>query len=297
MPEERFRSFLARAPMPVAVLDCHLRFLDANSWMEQIVGIPGGLHGRSLQELLPDGALDPESPLRQALASGQSPQIEIARRPPGSQNALNYWILSFVPLSDGEIALVASDITESKNAAQRDPLTDLYNRRYLEDSTRRELSRAARGKLPLSVMMIDIDHFKEFNDREGHATGDLLLQSVGRLICSRVRAEDITCRYGGDEFSIIFSNMSSKHLVIRAGQLQRAIRQITIKSRDKVLTGITASFGLAVFPDHGITVPDLMKAADDALYEAKSGGRDRVKLAEPRPPSGKHQVLKTRRTG
>jgi diguanylate cyclase (GGDEF)-like protein len=129
--------------------------------------------------------------------------------------------------------------------------------------------------LSLGVMMVDIDHFKQFNETEGHAGGDTLLQRFGEWLPSQVRAEDIVCRYGGDEFLLVLPDTSSEHLIKRGEQLRRAIKQFTLHWQGKQLN-VTASIGAAVFPDHGSNCDELMKAADDALYSAKAGGRDRV---------------------
>ncbi len=166
--------------------------------------------------------------------------------------------------------------------ALRDPLTGLYNRRYMEESAYRELRRAMRKDLSVGLMMVDIDHFKQFNDAEGHAAGDLLLRRLGEWISSHVRTEDITCRYGGDEFCLILPDTSAQQLVKRADQLRRAISQLTIQCRGKPRSRVTTSIGDAVFPNHGLNIDELMKAADDALYGAKAAGGDCVRTPNAR---------------
>jgi diguanylate cyclase (GGDEF)-like protein/PAS domain S-box-containing protein len=292
MSEGRFSSFLDRAPIPVAVLDCHFRFLKVNQWMAELHGISAESHlGKTIGELFPDIAPVTDPILRQVLATGESVQIEVTGRPPIPQEGARHWMMSYVPVTENsEIVMIAFDITERKkadeereafrNQALRDPLTDLYNRRYLEESLNRELRRAVRQKRSFGVMMIDIDHFKLFNDRYGHAAGDLLLKKLGAFVASRVRAEDIVCRYGGDEFSLVLTDAAAKDLVKRAENLCSATRQFTMQWQGKSMSGITASIGVAVFPDHGSTADELIKAADDALYAAKSDGRDRIRAAE-----------------
>jgi diguanylate cyclase (GGDEF)-like protein len=169
--------------------------------------------------------------------------------------------------------------------AQRDPLTGLYNRRYMEESLYRELRRATRKGVSLGMMMVDIDHFKQFNDAEGHAGGDLLLRSLAECIASNVRAEDIVCRYGGDEFSLILPGTSRQQLIKRADELREAIRQFTMQCQGKLRSGVTVSIGVAVFPDNGLNLHELMKAADDALYGAKAAGGDRVRTPRARGAS------------
>jgi diguanylate cyclase (GGDEF)-like protein len=199
------------------------------------------------------------------------------------------------PFTEAELVL-ANKITEEATVALanlksrevlryqavRDPLTDLYNRRYLQDTLNRELRRAVRKKLPLGIVMIDVDHFKRFNDSVGHDGGDFILRSLSATIAAHVRSEDVACRFGGDEFSLILPEASLEDLTRRAEQLCQVIRKFTISWRGRPLSGITASIGVAVFPDNGSTVDELMKSADDALYSAKAEGRDRVKAAVPR---------------
>jgi len=161
----------------------------------------------------------------------------------------------------------------------RDPLTDLFNRRYMEESLERELRRASRKKLPLSVMMIDVDHFKQFNDTFGHEAGDTLLRELARLFRTQLRAEDIACRYGGEEFTLILPEAPLESAVERAEQLLRSASESSIEYRSKKLERVTVSIGVACYPQHGATGDTLLRAADQALYRAKEDGRNRVVLA------------------
>ncbi|HEX5801446.1 MAG TPA: diguanylate cyclase [Azospira sp.] len=158
----------------------------------------------------------------------------------------------------------------------RDPLTGLYNRRYLEESLAREESRAQRSGRPLGMMMIDIDHFKRCNDTHGHAVGDAVLRAVSRFMESLARAEDILCRYGGEEFVLVMTNTDLEMLRQRAEALRRGVSALSIGHREGGIGRITLSIGLAVFPEHGHSAAAVLQAADAALYEAKSGGRDRI---------------------
>jgi diguanylate cyclase (GGDEF)-like protein len=161
----------------------------------------------------------------------------------------------------------------------RDPLTDLFNRRYMEESLERELRRALRKKLPLSVMMIDVDHFKQFNDTFGHEAGDTLLRELAHLFRTQLRAEDIACRYGGEEFTLILPEASIESASQRAEQLLRSASESLIEYRSKKLERVTVSIGVACYPQHGATADTLVRAADQALYRAKESGRNRVVLA------------------
>jgi diguanylate cyclase (GGDEF)-like protein len=161
-----------------------------------------------------------------------------------------------------------------------DPLTGLFNRRYMEEVLKQHLSRATRQLHPLGMIMIDIDHFKQFNDAHGHAAGDLLLREVGRLLQNHIRVEDIACRYGGEEFLLILPGASLAETRERAGLLGREVKELRVEHEGRMIGGITLSAGVAVYPDHGNTQDSIMRAADAAMYRAKHGGRDRITLAE-----------------
>jgi diguanylate cyclase (GGDEF)-like protein len=163
----------------------------------------------------------------------------------------------------------------------RDPLTGLFNRRYMAETLERERYRARRQELSFGVIMIDIDHFKRFNDRHGHEAGDLVLQEVGKFLQTRARREDIVCRYGGEEFVIVLSEASLEVTCRRARELCEEIKQLRLRHGGQVLETLSMSFGVAAFPDHGKTEKDILRAADTALYRAKAAGRERVEVAEP----------------
>jgi len=162
----------------------------------------------------------------------------------------------------------------------RDPLTGMFNRRYMEETLERELHRAARHQLALGVIMLDIDHFKVFNDSYGHETGDDLLRELGAFLQANVRSEDIPCRYGGEEFIIILPEATLDQSVKRAIQLREGINNLKIQRDDQTVPAITVSQGVAGFPEHGASAGQLLRAVDAALYRAKRAGRDRVTLAE-----------------
>jgi diguanylate cyclase (GGDEF)-like protein/PAS domain S-box-containing protein len=161
----------------------------------------------------------------------------------------------------------------------RDALTGLYNRRYMEDSLEREIRRASRGERPVAAIMVDLDHFKRFNDTFGHEAGDMLLREFGGIARAHIRKEDIACRYGGEEFLIILPDAPLEVAIGRAEDIREAVKRLELKSSGRQIGMVTASIGVAMFPEHAQTVETLVKAADIALYEAKHGGRDRVVLA------------------
>lgn len=161
----------------------------------------------------------------------------------------------------------------------RDPLTGLYNRRYLEETMVREEARAKRMRSTLGVILLDVDYFKQFNDTYGHGAGDKVLQAVGRLLKSRVRAEDVVCRYGGEEFMVVMPGASLETVQSRAETLRREAAHLALEGLNPLQTPITLSAGIAVFPDHGDGWETVIAAADAALYRAKHAGRDRVIVA------------------
>lgn len=149
----------------------------------------------------------------------------------------------------------------------RDYLTNLFNRRYLEETLEREIQRAARTQHPLGVIMLDIDHFKRINDTLGHAAGDRVLQEFGEFLAEQIRPSDIACRYGGDEFVLILPDTSRDVAMERAEHLRENVKQLAIKHENGIT--ITISQGVAVFPQDGSTGEMILKSADAALYRVK----------------------------
>lgn len=158
----------------------------------------------------------------------------------------------------------------------RDSLTGLFNRRYLEETLEREIHRSARAGQSLAVIMFDLDHFKTFNDTFGHEAGDVILHHVGAFLCKSTRADDIACRYGGEEFVLILPSAKLQAGELRAEWLREAIKHLNIVHVGQPLGVVTISVGVAAFPQHGSTPAQLMAQADGALYQAKKSGRDRV---------------------
>ena len=157
-----------------------------------------------------------------------------------------------------------------------DPLTGLFNRRYLETLLERECRRATRGRRPLTVLMLDVDHFKKFNDTWGHDGGDAVLRELASLMRAHFRGDDVACRYGGEEFVVLLADASLESAFVRAEDLRQQVHRLVAQHRMQPLGSITVSIGLAALPDHGINPEDLVSAADRALYQAKSAGRDRT---------------------
>ncbi len=161
----------------------------------------------------------------------------------------------------------------------RDALTGLYNRRYLEETLDREIRRAGRAVQSLGILILDLDHFKRFNDTYGHDAGDTVLRETASFLLKNVRAEDFVCRFGGEEFVIILPTAGLEGSRARGERLRSKMRELNIMHQGKALGTVTFSVGVAAFPEHGVSPKELMLAADAALYEAKRGGRDQVAVA------------------
>ena len=161
----------------------------------------------------------------------------------------------------------------------RDPLTGLYNRRYLQESLTKEIDRAQRQQQFIGIIMIDIDHFKRFNDVYGHSAGDLVLQEVGSYLLSKIRHYDVACRYGGEELVIVMPDASIANTLVRAEEIREGVKQLKLKHENQKLESISVSIGVSCFPDDGTDAGRLIRSADKALYRAKEQGRDRVQRA------------------
>jgi len=224
------------------------------------------------------------------------------------QNGIRWYELSIAAMSnsqleDARFIILARDITERKKIedelelannvlqahvreieelhvnlreqAIRDPLTGLFNRRYLQETINREVSRAQREGKTIGFIIMDLDYFKQVNDMYGHKAGDMVLQKLGGLIIRHLRTEDIPCRYGGEEFTIMMPGASLESTRERAKKLLRQINEMEVMY-DGAKIKITASMGVSVFPDHGAGEEDALICADRALYRAKQLGRNQV---------------------
>ena len=167
-----------------------------------------------------------------------------------------------------------------RNQSIRDPLTGLFNRRYLEESLEREINRATRSKKPLGLIMLDIDFFKKFNDTHGHDAGDAVLRQVAEMLCSYLRKADSACRYGGEEFTLILPEADLASACQKAEQLREAAQRLEIHYGRALVGPISLSLGVACFPQHGSTSEELLHVADAALYQSKAAGRNRVTAAK-----------------
>ena len=179
------------------------------------------------------------------------------------------------------LSLVSLNLREAlKYQSIRDPLTSLFNRRYMEECLQMEISKSARTGGGLGVIMSDIDHFKKFNDTYGHDAGDLVLVEFAKLLTKSFRDSDIICRFGGEEFIIIMPAASQKLVLERANKMCNKVREFEIFYDNKLLPNVTSSFGVAYLSDDFEHASQIVKYADTALYKAKHAGRDQVMLYE-----------------
>ncbi len=292
-------------PDGVLVLDAQGRVLDINPAAQRLIGPSAAAPiGQTLEQVL---APWPDLLARWAHITEARAEIKVG---PDGADVLD---LHITPLRDragrhtGRL-IVFRDITAAKRAqaelqaantllterlrqiealqnqlreqALRDPLTGLFNRRYLEETLPHEFSRAARAGYPIGVVIIDIDHFKRLNDTHGHAAGDSGLQALAELLRDHTRAGDIVCRYGGEEFLLILPGLGVNQALERAEAWRAAFAASTWTFGADSLCA-TLSAGVAAFPAAGADFPAVIHAADEALYEAKAAGRNRVAAAPP----------------
>jgi len=209
---------------------------------------------------------------------------------------INCWRLGIGRFSDDELEAAslfahiaaaawhnAQLYAELQDAAVTDPLTGLYNTRWLRDAGERDLASCSRDNTSLALLLLDIDHFKTVNDTSGHAAGDLVLQRLATRLRGSVRAEDAVVRYGGEEFVVLLRRCGAPDAVTIAETLRAAVRQVALPASCP-LAKLTASIGVAAYPDDGTDLDLLLGAADRAMYTAKHAGRDRVMCAPPPAP-------------
>ena len=177
-----------------------------------------------------------------------------------------------------------------REEAIHDPLTGLCNRRYLEENLARELHRARRRNSPLCVAMLDLDQFKHLNDTFGHDAGDSLLRQLGQMLREKLRKSDIACRYGGDEFVLVLPDSSLADSQRRVEQIRVLVKELQIRHGGPLLDTITVSAGIAGAPEHNSTAPELIHAADNAMYAAKQAGGDRVVAYQAKEVMARNQL-------
>jgi diguanylate cyclase (GGDEF)-like protein/PAS domain S-box-containing protein len=203
-----------------------------------------------------------------------------------SETATDTWrqsqrLLAVSAATQVALAVASLRLRESlRDQSIRDPLTGLFNRRFMQESLDRELQRARRKERALAVIFIDIDHFKRFNDIFGHDAGDTILRSFADLLRSFFRGDDVLCRYGGEEFALILPESNEQDAALRMNAFRQNVKRMAVLHESQPLDPITVSVGIAAFPKHGSSIESLLRTADQALYVSKAEGRDRVSIAK-----------------
>jgi len=196
----------------------------------------------------------------------------------GSEISLLRETSRFIALHLAKISLFQS----TQELAYVDPLTQVFNRRYFDQRFQKEIGRAQRYKRAMSVLMIDIDHFKKYNDRRGHLAGDNAIRQVTALLENNLRKADVVCRYGGEEFVVILPEIDLGQASKVAEKLRKAVMASVFPGEGKAGNGrLTISIGVAAFPENGKHAEQILLRADQALYKAKNAGRNQVMIADP----------------
>lgn len=184
------------------------------------------------------------------------------------------------------LALSNLQLRESlREQAIRDPLTGLFNRRFVNEILGSKLAETQRQQTSLALLLLDVDHFKRINDSFGHDAGDAALRVLGRTLNACTRDEDVACRFGGEEILLIMGQLTTSQALKRANDLRALISAQLVEHNGRSLPPLTVSIGIALYPDHGLSQDELINAADHALYQAKTTGRNRVCLAEAAQPT------------
>jgi diguanylate cyclase (GGDEF)-like protein len=200
---------------------------------------------------------------------------------PKSLTITNYMKQMMIAFSDAiKLSLANIKLHEKlQQEATHDPLTNLFNRRYLNETLPRELQRVIREKTTLCVAMIDLDYFKDLNDTFGHEAGDEVLKFIGTYLNNTFRGSDIACRFGGEEFVLVLANTDIPKVLPRLEHIASELKRVRLHYKDEALPHITISIGVAQAPQHGLTLNDIIRVADEALYVAKGSGRDKIVIA------------------
>ena len=311
---------LEALPDPVMVVDTQWRVIEANQAALKLGGLKNDWQGRRLQDWPGFGdelavQLVEQGELREPLLiqNDADHYFEVRTRP--IERLTRHGILVLgqllylrdvtqrqraklklaeaLALSEERLRTITSLHEQLREQALCDPLTGLYNRRYLDELFARELARARRDNAPLALALIDLDHFKRLNDQYGHLDGDDVLRSVAQYLLVNLRSSDTVFRIGGEEFLVILPGADVREATRRLEVICQGLAQKPIETRSGV-RHVTLSAGLALWPEQGRALDELLQAADAALYEAKRRGRNRVCSPLPRlasaaeaPVSGK----------
>lgn len=295
-------TVLERIPEMVFVIDVHNRVLDANSVAQKMLGKPiNQIIGRDVQDIFRQW---PRLVDRFLNTNETREEIQIPGDPAHTLDLVIFSLYNRFDKLEGRV-IVAHDISERKRLendltyanqslknqleeieqlrallqeqAIRDPLTNVYNRRYMAEFLDKSIAQAERENTPVSIVIIDMDNFKQFNDTYGHKCGDIVLQTFANFLVHHTRRSDVVCRYGGEEFVILMPNVSLKTGWERAENWRQDFSEMVIPY-EEINFSATFSAGVATFPQHGTIGDSILQAADKALYQSKRSGRNRVTM-------------------
>lgn len=280
------QTLVLKNTLDPAVISSYQIIRTGGEPVQTYVGVPMISHNRmigviSMQKYAPDAFMPEEIRLLETIATQAAIAIENSQLFAHVQKELKQHRETQAALEKANDQLMAQVKqiealqVELKEQAVRDPLTGLFNRRYLKETLEREISRARRDGSSIGIMIMDIDEFKNVNDSFGHTAGDRFLQAVGELLRANIRTEDIVCRYGGEEFVIVMPGASLQIAFERAELIRIKFDQMYVPF-DNELLHATISLGVAAYPIHGTDGEDALIRADRALYRAKQAGRNRV---------------------
>ncbi len=298
-------TVMEHIPEMVFVVDAHDRVMDANTMAQKWLG-------KSIEEMSGQDPVDvfrnwPQLLNRFFFTEYSREEIEIPGTPPHTLEIVVTPIYNRLNALEGRV-IVARDITERKalenklkavneslqeqlnenerlrlklqEQAIRDPLTGAFNRRFFSEALDKESARSIRENTPFSIIIVDVDHFKQFNDTYGHKCGDIVLQSLANFLNENTRQGDIVCRYGGEEFVILMTDATSESARKRAELFKKQFEETIIEYDNRRLK-CTFSAGIASYPEHANSGEGLLIFADQALYQSKAEGRDRVTVYSP----------------
>jgi diguanylate cyclase (GGDEF)-like protein/PAS domain S-box-containing protein len=295
-------TVMEHIPEMVFVVDAHDRVVDANLMAQKWLG-------KSMSDMSGQDPVDvfrswPQLLNRFFFTEFSREEIEIPGTPPHTLEIVITPIYNRLNTLEGRV-IVARDITERKalenklkevnlslqnqlneneslraklqEQAIRDPLTGAFNRRYFSEALDQEAARSARENAPFSILILDVDRFKQFNDTYGHKCGDIVLQALANFLNENTRQGDIVCRYGGEEFVILMTDVASEAAYKRAELFRSKFEEMAVEYEGKKLK-CTFSAGVASYPTHASSGDILLILADQALYQAKANGRNRVSV-------------------
>jgi diguanylate cyclase (GGDEF)-like protein/PAS domain S-box-containing protein len=295
--EQRFHDVALCSSDWIWEVDSEARYIYSAGRVKEILGYsPEELLGKTPFELMPDDEAERVGKIFRKICAQQEPIVDLEWNMfKNTEDGERIWILSNgVPVLDSSGNLegyrgVDKDITERKQLEERlghmathDPLTGLYNRGELDRLLLEEVQRSARYSHPLSVLMIDVDHFKGINDTYGHQVGDEVLRNLAQMLTSFLRAMDHAGRYGGEEFLITLPETTATEAQVVAERIRKGIADSSVALSSGLDISFTVSIGVATHPDHGVDEDSVLSAADEALYRAKNSGRNRVCVAQAR---------------